>query len=64
MIVTEKTGIRAGSGRVEMFRFALGVRRMDSIRDEFIKGTAGLGPFGGKGVVWTCAEESVMGEGC
>ena len=47
---------------LKMLRFSLGVARMDTIRNEYIRGTAQVGRFGEKTrreteVVWTCTKE-------
>ena len=46
---------------LKMLPFSLGVTRMDTIRNEYIRGTAQVGKFGEKTreaeVVWTPTEE-------
>lgn len=52
---------------LENVKMHLGVTRMDRMRNEFIRGTAG--PFGGKVrevntvLIWTCTEERLV-DGC
>ncbi|KAK3506625.1 hypothetical protein QTP70_011141 [Hemibagrus guttatus] len=43
---------------LKMLRFSLGVKRLDRIRNEYIRGTAHVGRLGDKvREVWTCSEE-------
>ena len=57
----------------ELLRFSLGVTRMDKIRNEYIRGTAQVGPFGEKthqarlrwyGHVRRKDDGYILGEGC
>ena len=62
VVLTTRQEAEMEMAELKMLRFSLGVTRMDTIRNEYISGTAQVGRFGEKTrfeteVVWTCTEE-------
>ena len=48
MALTKRQEAEIEVAELKMLRFSLGVTRMDKIRNEYIRGTAQVGRFGGK----------------